>query len=442
VATLAVAGAIAATVALLPGPSDPAVPGDPLAAAAEVAASQEPVELDREEFIYRRSETWRIAAPDLIDGFGSPTGRVQSEPGVSEQEVWLNYTGGGETVTRNLQPEFAPERRCSSGDVLVATVLSGFGLCPNELNGRFTENVPLFDERLGMPRELVFENRGLASVGDRVDELPTEQDALARELDEAAEAQRAEIGFSTEDHQDPEANEAARKLETAAEVLANPTGSPELRAAVFEYAGRIDGISSDGSTTDPLGRKGASVSLVEPARSAELDFADPAEVTPSRPIDEFAKDIDLSETFVRRDLIFDPQTSDVLATRDYIVESSAPELATWLESEGTPLLVEYTVHEPTEVVERPDLVLERVLCADGSYLLRRADRGGDCAGQLHPSLEDDARRLIDDLRAARSLEEEARLEAELEALSERSDALNFANPQAPKEGDEDTVIDP
>jgi hypothetical protein len=48
----------------------------------------------------------------------------------------------------------------------------------------------------------------------------------------------------------------AELLDAIAELLARGDGAPELRAALFEAAARLDGVELLGTVTDPLGREG------------------------------------------------------------------------------------------------------------------------------------------------------------------------------------------
>lgn len=53
-------------------------------------------------------------------------------------------------------------------------------------------------------------------------------------------------------------------------LLAQPDASPELRAALFELASTIEGVTLAIDTTDPLGRPGVGISLISGAYRSEL----------------------------------------------------------------------------------------------------------------------------------------------------------------------------
>jgi len=108
----------------------------------------------------------------------------------------------------------------------------------------------------------------------RVVSLPTEPAALLIRLtEEAAEAQS-------------EAPLAARTLQLIAEDLRNPVASPALRRALYAAAKQIPGIEYLGEPTDPDGRAGVAIGVTGEAAGHPRLYS----------------------------LIFDPDTSQVLAT--------------------------------------------------------------------------------------------------------------------------------
>jgi hypothetical protein len=108
----------------------------------------------------------------------------------------------------------------------------------------------------------------------RVVSLPIEPGALAVRLtEEAADAQG-------------EGPLAAATLQLVAEDLRNPVASPELRRALYEAAKRIPGIEYLGELTDPDGRSGVGIGVTSSNAGYPQLYS----------------------------LIFDPDTSQVLAT--------------------------------------------------------------------------------------------------------------------------------
>lgn len=88
---------------------------------------------------------------------------------------------------------------------------------------------------------------------------------------------------------------AVRSLNLVSEILNDPLAIPELRAALYEAEGRIPGIEYFGKATDAIGRPGIAIGA-ESANSG----------APTRYL-----------------LIFDPKTSQVLATEEMTLEPPA-----------------------------------------------------------------------------------------------------------------------
>lgn len=116
--------------------------------------------------------------------------------------------------------------------------------------------------------------------GTGVSGLPTDPDALYEEL-----SQRAK---ETDNSAPPQ----VRTLLLIGELLQDPAADPNLRAALFHAAEKIPGIQYFGATEDEAGRPGVAIGM-ESAYSGG-----PA----------------------RYELIFDPKTSDVLATTAIVLE--------------------------------------------------------------------------------------------------------------------------
>jgi hypothetical protein len=118
----------------------------------------------------------------------------------------------------------------------------------------------------------------------------------------------------------------------------------------------------------------------------------------------------------------------VLATTASLVQTDNELLGPWLEEVGAPKLVEYQVFDEPEVVQRPDLVLEKVDCGEATVIRRAGSGGPPCPEPFNPALDDELKEILTRLRAADDPAEEERLKDELKELHERSDALNRANP--------------
>lgn len=88
---------------------------------------------------------------------------------------------------------------------------------------------------------------------------------------------------------------AVRSLNLVSDILNNPLATPELRAALYEAEGRVPGIEYLGETTDAIGRPGVAIGAESANSGASTLYS----------------------------LIFDPKTSQVLATEETWVKPPA-----------------------------------------------------------------------------------------------------------------------
>jgi hypothetical protein len=142
-----------------------------------------------------------------------------------------------------------------------------------------------------------------------VEELPTDPAALAARLRDEAELNHGELPVP------------AATLQLIAEDLRNPVASPELRQALYGAAKRVPGISYLGEETDPEGRSGIAIGVTSSDSGGPTVYS----------------------------MIFDPHTSEVLATETTSpapgdpADSEAPTLVrarVFLESRGIASLPE------------------------------------------------------------------------------------------------------
>lgn len=138
-----------------------------------------------------------------------------------------------------------------------------------------------------------------------VSDLPTDPNALAKVLREEAEGSQGSVPVT------------ARTLDLIAEDLRNPAASPELRKALYEAATQIPGIEYLGKATDSAGRRGVAVGVTSSYSGGPTLYS----------------------------LIYDPNTSEVLAT-----EEKALEKVGFADSE-TPMLLGATVYLDSGAVE-------------------------------------------------------------------------------------------
>ncbi|MEJ7567705.1 MAG: CU044_5270 family protein [Gaiellaceae bacterium] len=147
--------------------------------------------------------------------------------------------------------------------------------------------------------------------------LPTEPDELEATLRAKAERENPtpEDGYTV----------TGELLEQIRSLLHSPAASSELRAALYRVMGRLDGVELVGSVTDPIGRQGVAIS--GPAFYGDGDTA-------------------------RRQLIFDPKTSAVLADQTILQKP-----VDWIHA-TPPLVIEEIVYVDSgwvnSVQARPD----------------------------------------------------------------------------------------
>lgn len=104
-------------------------------------------------------------------------------------------------------------------------------------------------------------------------------------------------------------------LTVVEELLQETVAPPELRAALYEVAARIPGVELVGNVPDPAGRQGVAVAVT--SIRSYYDNSDGA--------------------LVREELIFDPVTSELLATRGVLLER-----VEWLDAEPPVVLWSHT----------------------------------------------------------------------------------------------------
>jgi hypothetical protein len=208
------------------------------------------------------------------------------------REIWVGPDGSGRLVETRGEPIwFGPADRA-------AWVAAG----SVDLRGR-----PVSDTRFGptppgtepgtpqpWPGSLYYED---------LDALPTEVGALRRVIDA-----RAAAGGGATDYE---------RFTIVGDLLRETVGTPQLRAALYRVAAGLAGVELVGTTTDRAGRTGTAVSMTNDQSSRGLE---------------------------RRVLIFDPDTSMLLAEEDVLLSK-----VDWLDAEP-PLLIGYNTYLVSDMV--------------------------------------------------------------------------------------------
>jgi hypothetical protein len=324
-----------------------------LRASAAVAAEQPSLALDDDEFARRASTTWMLIPPG--ESLGGRRHVRESGAVVRETTVLLNQYGGGD-----FRDRLARRTDCTFVGEVLAKVLGELSFLG--CRGGPVADLPLLDERLGIDRGPLAPG-ALGAAGPAVDDLPADPTAIGRALEEQSE--QPSLGFRN----DPPASErgtVANRLRSVAELLANPVASPEVRAAAFEYAASLPGMTLHDGATDPLGRSGVAVAVERPSwETSQINFGWQGN-------HRLRIDFGASDTVVRDEVIIDPETSDVLATRSFLVSTDLEGLRQWLEGVGAPALVAYKTYEPVTVESRPDLVRSKSVCPNGTVIIHDA----------------------------------------------------------------------
>lgn len=136
-----------------------------------------------------------------------------------------------------------------------------------------------------------------------MDALPTDVGALRRIIDE-----RAAVGGGSTDYE---------RFTIVGDLLRETVAAPQVRAALYRVAAGLGGVELIGSMTDRAGRTGTAVAMTSDQSSRDLE---------------------------RRILIFDPQTSTLLAEEDFLIHK-----VDWLDA-NPPVAIECDTYLVSDVV--------------------------------------------------------------------------------------------
>lgn len=209
------------------------------------------------------------------------------------REIWIKPDGSGRIVESRGEPIwFGPADRAAwqaeGSPDLRGTPFS---------DTRFGPTPPGADPWVPQPwpGSLYYQN---------VDALPTDVGTLRHMIDERAAAN----GGGATDYE---------RFTIVGDLLRETVAAPKVRAALYRVAASLNGIELVGSMTDRAGRTGTAVSMTNDQSSRGLE---------------------------RRVLIFDPQTSSLLAEEDVLLHK-----VDWLDAEP-PLVIGYNTYVTSEIV--------------------------------------------------------------------------------------------
>ena len=208
------------------------------------------------------------------------------------REIWIKPDGSGRLIESRGEPTwFGPADRAAwqaeGSPDLRGTPFSDM---------RFGPTPPGVDpwDPQPWPGSLYYEN---------VDALPTDVGTLRHMIDE-----RAVAGGGATDYE---------RFTIVGDLLRETVAAPKVRAALYRVAAGLNGVELVGSMTDRAGRTGTAVSMTNDQSSRGLE---------------------------QRVLIFDPQTSSLLAEEDVLLHR-----VDWLDAEP-PLIIGYNTYLTSEIV--------------------------------------------------------------------------------------------
>jgi hypothetical protein len=232
---------------------------------AEIASAQPPLALGPGQYVYTRSQD--VSAVVTADG-----GRTFAALEAHTREIWLNADGDGRLHTVTGQPTFITAEDRAAWIAAGRPQISTPGAHDDVLHGMPRADIP-------------------ADPGRAYTELKTEA-----------------AGFG--------AAQYTEMFTLVGDNLRETTASPAQRAALYAVAAKIPGVTLEGPTVDPAGRKGVAVAMDDSVRH------------------------------LRQTLVFDPATSRLLAEQEIALPGASEFPA------GT--RIESAVYLQTAVVDSPN----------------------------------------------------------------------------------------
>ena len=208
------------------------------------------------------------------------------------REIWIKPDGSGRIIESRSEPIwFGPADRAA----WVAEGSPDFLITPHS-DTTFGPTPPGADPWTPQiwPGSLYYQN---------VDALPTDTGTLRRLIDD-----RAAAGGGPTDYE---------RFTIVGDLLRETVAAPKVRAALFRVAAGLNDVELIGSVTDRAGRTGTAVSMTNAQSSRGLE---------------------------RRTLIFDPETSALLAEEDVILDK-----VDWLDAEP-PVVIGYNTYLVSDIV--------------------------------------------------------------------------------------------
>jgi len=280
--------ALAATVVLgvLPMVTAPSAAASALNRAADVAAGL----FDGTSNGYRHTKSVGAELAGLGGTPDRPNGIWTLVP--VAREIWIAPDGSGRLIETRGEPTWFGPADKAAWEAAGRPDLAG----PAHVDTRFGPTPPGVDPATPQPWP------GSFSL-ENVDALPTDTAALRQFIDRRAAAAGA-------------ANDYER-FTIVGDLLRETVAAPKLRAALYRVAAGLGGVELIGSVTDRAGRPGIAVAMTNSQSSRGLE---------------------------RRTLIFDPQTSMLLAEEDVLLNK-----VNWLDADP-PIVIGYNTYLVSDIV--------------------------------------------------------------------------------------------
>ncbi|MCC6793442.1 MAG: hypothetical protein IT336_17290 [Thermomicrobiales bacterium] len=330
------------------------------------------IEIKPDQFAYR-TEDWyqpsisgdvEEATPERLVVDGS---EQDLAPRTGTREVWFSPQNRG-SVEGDDPAGWPP---CTAADYVVDYAIDEY--CWRDIGGPAGAGNYLFEAPPGVQQ--VIEDSGnregppfwefspdIAELGTDPEKIDAAVTDLGRQLENGRATLSTLGNQGTAIFIEPtEPDDSAFKLRAVADLLANPLAPPDVRAALFEYAGGLAGVETSSDATDPQGRHGASISITSTPADPDPIIVSGLPERIEDPLDQYKEGgyrIDLSGLTLRTEIIFDPETSGMLSERIELISADDPLLGPWLEREGAPQTIYSRTFEPITVVatdgERPN----------------------------------------------------------------------------------------
>ena len=263
-------------------------------------------------------------------------------------QVLLNKAGGG--GSRTHRSVTGDPGRCSETDFVVALTLTAFPAlgCDGGLTGSFAFLDPRLIKGPSPPNLLT--GPKYSSTGNGVDSLRGNGRQLLRVVNRlAAKAAVHQV----------EALPGALRLQAAIGIMANPLSHRSARKALVEQVLDGERFSAPTATEDPRGRNARMISTRDQGHY-------------DRYIALESGNYKADDTSLEQQLLFEPGSYELLATRTLLTATDVPMLRKWLKERGRPAELIEAVYGRAHQVRDRDFGQHRVPCE------KLGSRGNNC----------------------------------------------------------------